>query len=133
MDITISLYSTSDEANKVEKTLSTNSFVITGKLKEEQDITAPAITIAIPILSTGVPAPDIFQWNYAYISQPFKRYYFIAGFDTGLNNLVTIYFKEDYLMSWKTNIYNLTPLVTRQATEYNPMLFDGDIPIDSEP
>lgn len=133
MDITITLYSTSDEPNKVEKTLSTNSFVITGKLKEEQDITAPAITIAIPILSTGVPATDIFQWNYAYISQPFKRYYFITGFDTGLNNLVTIYFEEDYLMSWKTNIYNLTPLVTRQATEYNPMLFDGDIPIDSEP
>lgn len=133
MDIKITLYSTSDEPNKVEKTLSTNSFVITGKLKEEQDITAPAITIAIPILSTGVPATDIFQWNYAYISQPFKRYYFIAGFDTGLNNLVTIYFKEDYLMSWKTNIYNLIPLVTRQATEYNGDLFDGDIPIDSEP
>lgn len=133
MDITITLYSTSDEPNKVEKTLSTNSFVITGKLKEEQDITAPAITIAIPILSTGVPATDIFQWNYAYISQPFKRYYFITGFDTGLNNLVTIYFEEDYLMSWKTNIYNLSPLVTRQATEYNPMLFDGDIPINMIP
>lgn len=133
MDITITLYSTSDEPNKVEKTLSTNSFVITGQLKEEQDITAPAITIAIPILSTGVLATDVFQWNYAYISQPFKRYYFITGFDTGLNNLVTIYFKEDVLMSWRTNIYNLTPLVTRQATEYNPMLFDGDIPIDSEP
>lgn len=133
MDITITLYSTSDEPNKVEKTLSTNSFVITGKLKEEQDITAPAITIAIPILSTGVPATDIFQWNYAYISQPFKRYYFITGFDTGLNNLVTIYFKEDYLMSWKTNIYNLTPLVTRQATKYNPMLIDGNIPIRTNP
>ena len=133
MDITITLYSTSDEPNKVEKTLSTNSFVITGKLKEEQDITAPAITIAIPILSTGVPATDIFQWNYAYISQPFKRYYFITGFDTGLNNLVTIYFKEDVLMSWKTNIYNLTPLVTRQATKYNPMLVDGNIPVDTIP
>lgn len=133
MDITITLYSTSDEPNKVEKTLSTNSFVITGKLKEEQDITAPAITIAIPILDTGVPATDIFQWNYAYISQPFKRYYFIAGFDTGLNNLVTIYFKEDYLMSWKTNIYNLIPLVTRQATEYNPILIDSNIPIESKP
>ena len=133
MDITITLYSISDEPNKVEKTLSTNAFVITGKLKEEQDITAPAITIAIPILSTGVPATDIFQWNYAYISQPFKRYYFITGFDTGLNNLVTIYFKEDHLMSWKTNIYNLTPLVTRQATEYNPMLIDSNIPIESKP
>ena len=133
MDITITLYSTSDEPNKVEKTLSTNSFVITGQLKEEQDITAPAITIAIPIDENQNTPIDIFQFNYAYISTPFKRYYFITGFDTGLNNLVTIYFNEDYLMSWKTNIYNLTPLVTRQATEYNPMLFDGDLPIENVP
>lgn len=126
MDITITLYSTSDEPNKVEKSLSETKLEIVGKLKEEQDITAPAITISIT-------SNDVFNYNYAYISEPFKRYYFVTGFDTGLNNLVTIYFKEDVLMSWKENIYNLTPLVVRQATEYNPMLIDGNIPIKTNP
>ena len=56
MDITIYLYSISDEPNKVKKTLSTEPLLITGKLKEEQDITAPAITLTIPEATvTAVP------------------------------------------------------------------------------
>ena len=150
MDILLILGMTSDEPNKVQKSLTGDILEISGKFKEEQDITSPAITISVPTKtiydSDGNPkiVPEyIFQYNYATVSFTYEvyperfvyktRYYFITGFDTGLNNTVTIYLKEDVLMTYKEEIYKLTPLVTRQATEYNGDLFDGDIPIDSEP
>ena len=150
MDILLILGMTSDEPNKVQKSFTGETLEISGKFKEEQDITAPAITISVPTKtiydSEGNPkiVPEyIFQYNYATVSFTYEvyperfvyktRYYFITGFDTGLNNTVTIYLDEDVLMTYKEEIYKLTPLVTRQATEYNPMLFDGGIPIENTP
>lgn len=136
MEITIQFYNCTAEPNyvyKYDKSKQSSDFLtfikeVKGVLKEEQDITAPIFTIALP----SDKAEEIFNSNYAYVDGIFKRWYFIVDRETGLNNTVTFYMNEDVLCSWQDEIGELIPLVTRQATDYDPYYIDGGIPIESK-
>lgn len=136
MEITIQFYNCTAEPNyvyKYDKSKQSSDFLtfikeVKGVLKEEQDITAPIFTIALP----SDKAEEIFNSNYAYVDGIFKRWYFIVDRETGLNNTVTFYMTEDVLCSWQDEIGELVPLVTRQATDYDPYYIDGGIPIESK-
>ena len=126
--VEIKLYQTASEPTMVEKTL-VEQATVTGYFKQVQDITAPVIDLAFNDRDTF---NLYFNSNYAYIAL-FNRYYFISRKEVGMNNILSIYMDEDALMSFKEEIYNLTPLVTRQATDYDSMLIDGSIPFKSTP
>ena len=124
--VEIKLYQTASEPTMVEKTL-VEKTTVTGYFKQVQDITAPVIDLAFNDRDTF----DLyFNSNYVYIAL-LNRYYFISRKEIGMNNILSIYMDEDVLMSFKENIYNLTPLVTRQATDYDAMLIDSDIPVET--
>ena len=126
--VEIKLYQTASEPTMVEKTL-VEKATVTGYFKQVQDITAPVIDLAFNDRDTF----DLyFNSNYAYI-ELFNRYYFISRKEVGMNNILSIYMDEDVLMSFKNEIYNLVPLVTRQAQQFDPMLIDGSIPFKSTP
>lgn len=112
--VEIKLYQTASEPTMVKKTL-VEKATVTGYFKQVQDITAPVIDLAFNDRDTF---NLYFNSNYAYIAL-FNRYYFISRKEVGMNNILSIYMDEDVLMSFKNEIYNLVPLVTRQATDYN--------------
>lgn len=124
--IEIKLYQTASETTMVEKTL-VEKATVTGYFKQVQDITSPVIDLSFNDRETF---NLYFNSNYAYIAL-FNRYYFISRKEVGMNNILSIYMDEDVLMSFKNEIYNLVPLITRQATDYDPMLIDSDIPVET--
>lgn len=124
--VEIKLYQTASEPTMVEKTL-VEQAIVTGYFKQVQDITAPVIDLAFNDRDTF---NLYFNSNYAYIAL-FNRYYFISRKEVGMNNILSIYMDEDVLMSFKEEIYNLMPLVTRQATDYDAMLMDSNIPVET--
>lgn len=124
--VEIKLYQTASEPKMVEKTL-VEKATVTGYFKQVQDITAPVIDLAFNDRDTF---NLYFNSNYAYIVL-FNRYYFISRKEVGMNNILSIYMDEDVLMSFKNEIYNLVPLVTRQATDYDNMLIDSNIPVET--
>lgn len=126
--VEIKLYQTASEPTMVEKTL-VEKATVTGYFKQVQDITAPVIDLAFNDRDTF---NLYFNSNYAHIAL-FNRYYFISRKEVGMNNILSIYMDEDVLMSFKNEIYNLTPLVTRQATDYDSSLVDNAIPISTIP
>jgi hypothetical protein len=124
--VEIKLYQTASEPTMVEKTL-VEKATVTGYFKQVQDITAPVIDLAFNDRETF---NLYFNSNYAYIAL-FNRYYFISRKEVGMNNILSIYMDEDVLMSFKEEIYNLVPLVTRQATDYDNMLIDSNVPVET--
>lgn len=135
MQITIQFYNSIAEPNyvyKYDKQKQSSDYLtfiteVKGVLKEGQDITAPIFTIVLPL-----DKPEIINSNYAYVDGIFKRWYFIVDRETGLNNTIIFYMKEDVLCSWQDEIGELIPLVTRQATDYDPYFVDGGVPIESK-
>lgn len=126
--VEIKLYQTASEPTMVEKTL-VEKATVTGFFKQVQDITAPVIDLAFNDRDTF---NLYFNSNYAYIAL-FNRYYFISRKEVGMNNILSIYMDEDVLMSFKNEIYNLVPLVTRQAQQFDPDIIDTSIPATAYP
>lgn len=126
--VEIKLYQTASEPTMVEKTL-VEKATVTGYFKQVQDITAPVIDLAFNDRETF---NLYFNSNYAYIAL-FNRYYFISRKEVGMNNILSIYMDEDVLMSFKTEIYNLVPLVTRQAQQFDHDIIDTSIPATAYP
>lgn len=118
--VEIKLYQTASEPTMVEKTL-VEKATVTGFFKQVQDITAPVIDLAFNDRDTF---NLYFNSNYAYIAL-FNRYYFISRKEVGMNNILSIYMDEDVLMSFKNEIYELTPFVLRQEQEFSSDLFDN--------
>lgn len=126
--VEIKLYQTASEPTMVEKTL-VEKATVTGFFKQVQDITAPVIDLAFNDRDTF---NLYFNSNYAYIAL-FNRYYFISRKEVGMNNILSIYMDEDVLMSFKEEIYNLVPLVTRQAQQFDHDIIDTSIPATAYP
>lgn len=126
--VEIKLYQTASEPTMVEKTL-VEKATVTGYFKQVQDITAPVIDLAFNDRDTF---NLYFNSNYAYIAL-FNRYYFISRKEVGMNNILSIYMDEDVLMSFKNEIYNLVPLVTRQAQQFDHDIIDTSIPATAYP
>lgn len=90
------LYYTSDENNKINKSLS-NGMILTGTMRDSSSIINPVIL---------VEGSSFSDYNYAYIPQ-FDRYYFIKGITNYRNNLWILEFECDVLMSFKSSILNM--------------------------
>lgn len=125
--VEIKLYQTSSEPTVVNKPL-TDVATVSGYFKQVQDISAPVIDLAFDSTNFNT----YFNANYAYI-EVFHRYYFISRREIGVNNILSIYMDEDVLMSFKDEIYELTPLVTRQASANDNTIVDSAIPISIKP
>lgn len=90
------LYYTSDENNKITKTLS-NALILTGTMRDSSSIINPIIL---------VEGSSFGEYNYVYIPQ-FDRYYFIKGIMNYRNNLWILELECDVLMSFKSSILNM--------------------------
>lgn len=90
------LYYTSDENNKINKSLS-NGVILTGTMRDSSSIINPVIL---------VEGSSFSEYNYAYIPQ-FDRYYFIKGITNYRNNLWILELECDVLMSFKSSILNM--------------------------
>lgn len=110
----IRLYSSSDETNKINKTL-TNEIVLNGTLKDETSVINPIILIE---------ANNLTQYNYCYIPL-FKRYYFIKDITVVRNNLFRLFLDIDVLMSYKDEILNLDCIVNKQENNSTPYVNDN--------
>lgn len=110
----IKLYISSDETNKIDKTI-TNEIVLTGTIKDETSVINPIILIE---------ADNLTQYNYCYIPL-FKRYYFIKDITVVRNNLFRLFLDIDVLMSYKDEILNLDCIVNKQENNSTPYVNDN--------
>lgn len=110
----IKLYISSDETNKIDKTI-TNEIVLTGTIKDETSVINPIILIE---------ADNLTQYNYCYIPL-FKRYYFIKDITVVRNNLFRLFLDIDVLMSYKDEILNLDCIVNKQENNSTPYINDN--------
>ena len=111
----IRLYNSSDETNKINKTL-TNEIVLNGTLKDETSVMNPIILIE---------ANNLTQYNYCYIPL-FKRYYFIKDITVVRNNLFRLFLDIDVLMSYKNDILNLDVIIDKSETNNNADKYIND-------
>ena len=112
--MTIYLYKTADEQNRLEKTLS-DAITLTGSLREECDILSPEIKIE--------SRANLATYNYCYIPE-FGRYYF-AEFKIIRTGLWTISCSVDVLMSYRDGIKALPAIAGRNTSRNNYYLPDN--------
>lgn len=120
----INLYKSSAEPNKVDKTseLSTAG-TISGVLRQECSLINPEI-----IIQYDKP-PD---FNYCYIAN-FGRYYYVENIVSMRQNLWRVRLRCDVLMTYKTQILNLTARIARQQYIYSYRQIDSEIPFTNDP
>lgn len=120
----INLYKNSAEPNKVDKTgeLSTVG-TISGVLRQECSLINPEI-----IIQYDKP-PD---FNYCYIAN-FGRYYYVENIVSMRSNLWRVRLRCDVLMTYKTQILNLTARIARQQYTYSYRQIDSEIPFTNDP
>jgi hypothetical protein len=114
--MTITLYNNASDPLVVDKSLS-NALTLTGELREMCDIENPSLLIE---------STTLLNYNYAYIPD-FNRYYFFKKPPTAVaKNLMLLELTEDYLMSYKTEIKATKAIIKRQERNYNKYLNDPD-------
>lgn len=112
----IKLYNNMSDPLKVGKTLQ-NELSITGDLRDKCDIEHPSIIIE---------GSTILNYNYAYIPD-FNRYYFFTKPPEAIAaNLMRLDLTEDYLETYKTEIRNTKAIVQRQERLFNKYLNDDE-------
>lgn len=118
----ITLYRNSAERNKLEKSSSlTEVAVVNGTIEPSRDV-GSLMNMSIVFEYSQVP-----NFNYCYIDS-FERYYFVTDISLIGNNMYSVSLHEDVLMSHKSAINNLTPLVARTSNSvyYNKYLQDNE-------
>lgn len=114
--MTILLYQTLSEVNKVDKDLSLLA-TLTGNLREESSLIDPEILIdGFSNYATTC--------NYVYI-QEFNRYYFVRNVTAISNTLFRITLHVDVLYTYKAEIRSNYAIVSRNENEFDLMLNDG--------
>lgn len=120
----INLYKNSAEPNKVDKTAELSTVgTISGVLRQECSLINPEI-----IIQYDKP-PD---FNYCYIAN-FGRYYYIENIVSMRQNLWRVRLRCDVLMTYKTQILNLTARIARQQYTYSYRQIDSEIPFTNDP
>ena len=114
--MTITLYKTTSEVNKVDKQLEQLA-VLTGTLRESSSIIDPVFNIS------GIDS-YIADCNYAYIEE-FGRYYFIQNIESINNGLWRLSLHVDVLMSYRNEIRNNYAIIERNERSYDLKLNDG--------
>lgn len=106
--MTINLYKTNSEVNKVIKVL-TDELSLTGELRESSSVITPIIKIE---------DDDLTDYNYAYIPE-FGRYYFITNITSVRNDLWEVAMRVDVLMTYATEIKANTAVIARNSNLWN--------------
>lgn len=120
----INLYKNSAEPNKVDKTAELSTVgTISGVLRQECSLINPEI-----IIQYDKP-PD---FNYCYIAN-FGRYYYVENIVSMRQNLWRVRLRCDVLMTYKTQILNLTARIARQQYTYTYRQIDSEIPFTNDP
>lgn len=120
----INLYKNSAEPNKVDKTAELSTVgTISGVLRQECSLINPEI-----IIQYDKP-PD---FNYCYIAN-FGRYYYVENIVSMRQNLWRVRLRCDVLMTYKTQILNLTARIARQQYTYSYRQIDSEIPFTNDP
>lgn len=112
--MTITLYNTSSETNRVTKKL-TNEINLSGTLRESTSVINPSILIEYNGNITS---------NYCYISE-FGRYYFINNITYEGNKLFRLDLSVDVLMSYRADILKQTCIVKRNQNSWNLYIPDN--------
>ena len=70
---------------------------------------------------------EIVTCNYVYIPD-FNRHYFVNDITIVRNNLYRLSLHVDVLMSYKNEISNVNALVSRNEFDYDPDIYDRELP-----
>lgn len=120
----IILYNCTAERERLDKTdYLSNPITLTGNFREETNIENPSLIVES---STQISK------NYCYIEE-LQRYYFIDNITIVSGKLYRLNMSEDYRMTWKSGVRNLSALVARQQFNYNPLLNDTMLPVLTDP
>lgn len=112
----IYLYNNASDPRVVDKSITLGT-TLSGELKDKCDIEDPTILIE------GISA---INYNYAYIPE-FGRFYFFKSPPTVIsNNLVEIKLHVDVLKTYATQIKACKAIVRRQERKYNKYLVDSE-------
>lgn len=113
----IDLYITGSEKNAIYKNLQ-NELELEGSLRNESSVVNPVFVIE---------AVNPTAYNYCFIPD-FNRYYFITNIESVRTNLWRIHCAVDVLMSYQSQILNLSVIVSDvTAGEYpNSTYFTGE-------
>ncbi len=119
--MTLHLYKTSSEPEKLDKSLS-NDISMTGQLTNESSVINPVILVTTDT--------NIATYNYAYIPD-FGRYYYINNIVSVRNGLWRIELRVDVLMTYKAQIRANTGMIDRLEQTEQPYIADGRYTFDS--
>ena len=72
------------------------------------------------------------DFNYCYIAN-FGRYYYVENIVSMRQNLWRVRLRCDVLMTYKTQILNLTARIARQQYTYSYRQIDSEIPFTNDP
>lgn len=119
----ITLYKTSEENNKIDKTLS-EPYNMSGSLRNESSVIRPSILIEIE---------NPTKYNYMYIPD-FGRYYFIKEMTAVRTNLWRLDCEVDVLKSYANEIKTLTVIIDKNKdySRTNQYLDDGSFIIENK-
>lgn len=121
--MTLTLYRTDSEVNKMYKSLS-GAYQMTGTLKDAANILSPDIKCELNA--------TYLDRNYAYIPE-FGRYYFIKDKTIEGQNLVTLHLQVDVLMTYADVVSREPMLIERSEGGVNEYLADSMRPIFNYP
>ena len=110
-------YTTTDEAEKVTKTLTNATTYSNVTMKDPTDVVHPVVTIQTSANLSSV--------NYMRIEH-YGRYYFVEKPIAVKNGVWELRCTSDPLMSFKTSLLNVSGTVTRSETLFNAYLNDPE-------
>ena len=119
MSVSVNFYTTGDNPNVMNKTLSLIAEEVPCDIKEPADREKPFL------FTTG----DLMHVNYAYIAE-FGRYYWVYP-ETGLGITTRYRLESDPLMSFKAAILASPATIARNPWRYDKYLPDPKLPIES--
>ena len=119
MSVSVNFYTTGDNPNVMNKTLSLIAEEVPCDIKEPADREKPFL------FTTG----DLMHVNYAYIAE-FGRYYWVYP-ETGLGLTTRYRLESDPLMSFKAAILASPATIARNPWRYDKYLPDPKLPIES--
>lgn len=110
MAVSVTFYNNSDDERVLDKTLSSGT-TVTAELYDATSVYAPRLVLAWSSYYTS--------YNYMYIAE-FNRYYFITDVVAAPGGKAIISARCDVLMSFRTQINNLSAIAVRLPNKDQP-------------
>lgn len=112
----VTFYNVSEDPKKVNKTLGGAIGAKSGELHAKTN------NLKLSIKLPGTVYNVVKQSNYVFIDT-FTKYYYLESYDIE-NNCIIINLNQDVLMSYKTQIREITATIARNENDYNGYLKD---------